>query len=112
MDERSDQAAIKSDAAKVSGNQAAQLQLLFDSVAMQRPEPSDEDLVRLNQSSGSGATASTAPPATPMQAIEDKKEEGAVPAKLSEADWAKADELLKKAEAAVEKLKKVLRSIL
>ena len=53
-----------SKAAKVSGNQAAQLQL---SVAMQRPEPSDEDLVRLNQSSGSGAMASTAPPATPIK---------------------------------------------
>ncbi|CAE7416427.1 unnamed protein product, partial [Symbiodinium sp. CCMP2456] len=110
MDERNHAASIKSDATKVSGTQAAQLAMLFESVSMERPEPSEEDLIKLCPASSSAAAS--APPPTAMQAIEDKKEEPPVPATLSEAEWAKADELLKKAEGAVEKLKKVQGSII
>ncbi|CAE7283344.1 unnamed protein product [Symbiodinium sp. CCMP2592] len=107
MDERRNVANIKSEALRVSGCQAGQLQNLFDSVSMERPEPTEEDL--RNAAASSAAPPTVAVPT--IKAIEDKKEEPAVPAALSEADWSKADGLLKKAESAVEKLKKVLAGV-
>ena len=62
------------DPKKVSGQQAAQMAMLFESVSMERPDPSAEDL-----SAASSSVPSTFPSpqqgAPTLPAIEDKKED-------------------------------------
>ena len=43
MDERATDAKLSLDSKKVSGQQAAQMAMLFDSVSMERPDPSAEE---------------------------------------------------------------------
>ena len=79
---------------------------LFDSVSMERPDPSAEDLAAASASVPS-TLSSPQQGAPTLPAIEDKKEDDAVALeRLSAKEWEQADGLLKKAEAAVEKLKK------
>ena len=106
MDERATDAKLALDPKKVSGQQAAQITTLFDSVSMERPDPSAEDLAAASASCPS-TFSSPHQGAPTLPAVEDKKEDDAVALeRLSAKEWEQADGLLKKAEAAVEKLKK------
>ena len=106
MDERATDAKLALGPKKVSGQQAAQMATLFDSVSMERPDPSAEDLAAASASCSS-TLSSPHQGAPTLPAIEDKKEDDAVALeRLSAKEWEQADGLLKKAEAAVEKLKK------
>ena len=84
----------------------AQMAMLFESVSMERPDPSAEDLAAASSSVPS-TFSSPHQGAPTLPAIEDKKEDDALALeRLSAKEWEQADGLLKKGEAAVEKLKK------
>ena len=105
MDERETNAGVSLEPKKITGAQAAQMAMLFDSVSMERPDPTAEELAAASASIPSTFREPAAAP--PMQAIEDAKpEEPATPERLNPKEWEQAEGLLKKAEAAVEKLKK------
>ena len=106
LDERATNAKLALEQKKVTRNQTAQLAMLFESVSMERPDPSAEELAAATASMPS-SSASPQPDPPALQAIEDQKpEEPAVPERLNPKNWEQAEGLLKKAEAAVEKLKK------
>ena len=76
MDERATDAKLALDSKKVSGQQAAQMAMLFESVSMERPDPSAEDLAAASSSVPSTFT-SPQQGAPTLAAIEDKKEDDA-----------------------------------
>ena len=76
MDERATDAKLSLDAKKVSGQQAALMAMLFDSVSVERPDPSAEDLAAASASVPS-TFSSPQQGAPTLPAIEDKKEDDA-----------------------------------
>ena len=96
MDERATSAKLSLDSKKVTGHQAAQLAMLFESVSMERPDPSAEELSAASASIPS--TFGNPQQATPaLQAVEDQKpEEPAVLERLNPKEWEQAEGLFEK----------------